>query len=91
MLFVDKNDGKLRMCIDYKALNKVTIRNNYLQRHIDDLCDWLAKTKYFSHIDLKLGYYQIQVTDEDVDKLTYHTKYVFYEFFVMLFGMYNVC
>ena len=56
VLFVDKNDGKLRICIDYRALNKVTIKNNYPLLWIDDLFDRLAGAKYFSRIDLKLGY-----------------------------------
>ena len=57
VLFVNKKDGKLRMCIDYRALNKVTIKNNYPLPRIDDLFDRLASTKYFSRIDLKCGYY----------------------------------
>ena len=56
MLFMDKKDGKLRMCIDHRALNKVTIKNNYPLAQIDDLFDRLAGVKYFSHIDLKSGY-----------------------------------
>ena len=59
MFFVDRKVGKLCMCIDYRALNKVTIKNNYLLPRIDDLFDWLARDKYSSCIDLKSRYYQI--------------------------------
>ena len=89
MLFVDKKDGKLRICINYRALNKVTIRNNYPLPRIDDLFDRLAGAKYFSCINLKLGYYQIQIADGDVEKTACRTRYGSYEFFVMPFGLCN--
>jgi hypothetical protein len=60
-LFVDKKDGKLRMCIDYLALNKITIKNNYFMLHIDDLLDQLNGAKYFNQIDFKSRHYQIHI------------------------------
>ena len=89
MLFVDKTDGKLRMCIDYRALNKVTIKNNYPIPRIDNLFDKLAGAKYFSHIDLKSGYYQIRIADGDVEKTACRIRYGSYEFLVMPFGLCN--
>ena len=56
VLFVDKKDGKLGLCVDYRALNKVTVKNSYPLPRIDDLFDWLVRAKYFSRIDLRLGY-----------------------------------
>ena len=90
MLVVDKKDGKLRMCIDYRALNKVTIKNNYPLPRIDDLFDRLAEAKYFSRIDLKSGYYQIRIADGDIEKTACRTRYGSYEFLVMPFGLCNV-
>ena len=89
VLFVDKKDGKLRMCIDYRALNKVTIKNNYPLSRIDDLFDRLAGAEFFSRIDLKSGYYQIRIANEDVEKTACCTRYGSYEFLVMPFGLCN--
>jgi hypothetical protein len=86
-LFVDKKDGKLRMCIDYLALNRITIKNNHFILHIDDLLDRLNGAKYFNQIDLKSGYYQINIVNEDVEKMTMKTKYGSYEFLVMSFKL----
>ena len=80
VFFVNKKDGKFRMCIDYTALNKVTIKNNYPLPRIDDLFDRFAGAKYFSRIDLKSGYYQIQIADADVEKIACRTRYGSYEF-----------
>jgi hypothetical protein len=77
------------MCIDYRALNKVTIENNYPLPRIDDNFDRLAGAKYFSRIDLKSGYYQIRIANEDVEKTACSTRYGSYEFLVMHFGLCN--
>ena len=61
VLFVDKKDGKLRLCVDYRALNKVTVKNSYPLPWIDDLFDLLARAKYFSRIDWRSGYHQIRI------------------------------
>jgi hypothetical protein len=89
VLFVDKKYGKLHMCIDYRALNKVNIKNNYPLPRIDDLFDRLSGAKYFSRIDLKSGYYQIRIANEDVEKTVCRTRYGSYEFLVMSFGLCN--
>jgi hypothetical protein len=86
---MDKKDGKLRMCVDYRALNKITIKNNYHLLHIDDLLDRLNGAKYFNQIDFKLGYYHIHIMDEDVKKMAMRTKYGSYKFLVMQFGLCN--
>jgi len=87
VLFVDKKDEKLQMCIDYHALNKITTKNNYPLPQIYNLFDHLNGDSYFSQIDAKSGYYQICVEDVDVEKTTMRTKYGFYEFLVMSFGL----
>jgi putative transposase len=69
-----------------KPLNKITIKNNYPLPHIDDLLDWFNGVKYFSWIDLKLGYYQICIMDKNVKKMDMKTIYGLYEFLVMPFG-----
>ena len=89
VLFVDKKDGKLQMCISFRALNKIFIELNYPPLHIDDLFNRLARAKYFSLINLKLGYYQIWFADENIEKTACCTRYGFYEFLVMLFELCN--
>ncbi len=86
---MDKKDNKLRMCINYCALNKIIIKNNYHLPRIDDLLDQLNGAKYFIWIDLKSGYYHIYIMDEDVEKMAMMTKYGSYEFLVMPFGLCN--
>ena len=82
-----KKDETLRLCVDYRPLNEVTIKNKYPLSRIDLLFDQLAGAKVFSKIDLRSGYHQIKIRPEDVPKTTFFTRYGLYEYLVMSFGL----
>nr|XP_043639059.1 uncharacterized protein LOC122610129 [Erigeron canadensis] len=89
ILFVKKKDGSFHMCVDYRELNKLTVKNRYPLPRIDDLFDQFQGTKYFSKIDLRSGYHQLRVREEDIPKTAFSTRYGHFEFLVMPFGLTN--
>ena len=89
VLFAKKKDGTLRMCIDYRNLNTITVKNRYPLPRVDDLLDRLHGAKVFTKIDLRHGYYQIRVAEEDIPKTAFRTRYGHFEFTVLPFGLCN--
>ncbi|GKD17507.1 putative reverse transcriptase domain-containing protein [Tanacetum coccineum] len=89
VLFVKKKDGSFQMCIDYQELNKLTINNRYPLPRTDDLFDQLQGSSVYSKIDLRSGYHQLRVREEDMPKTAFRTHYGHYEFQVMPFGLTN--
>jgi hypothetical protein len=88
-LFVKKKDQSLRLCVDYRPLNAITIKNKYPLPHIDILFDQLAGARVFSMVDLRSSYHQIKIRPEDVPKTAFSTRYGLYEYLVMSFGLTN--
>ena len=84
VLFVKKKDGTLKLCIDYRQLNKVTVKNKYPFPRIDDLFDQMRGAKLVCKIDLRSGYHQVRIKDEDIHKTTFRTRYGNYEFVVVI-------
>jgi hypothetical protein len=89
VLFVEKKDGTKRMCIDYRSLNEVTVKNKYPLPRIEDLFDQLRGASVFLKIDLRSGYHQLRIRPSDIPKTTFITKYGLYEFTVMSFSLSN--
>ena len=89
MLFVKKKDGTLRLCVDYRQLNKMIVKNKYSLPKIDNLFDQLKGVSVFSKIDLQSGYHQLRIKDADVHKTAFRMRYGHYEFLVMPFGLTN--
>jgi hypothetical protein len=89
ILFVQKKDGSQQMCVDYRSLNNVTIKNKYPLPRIDDLFDQMRGARVFSKIDLRSGYHQMKIRPSDIPNTALSTRYGLYEFTVMSFGLTN--
>jgi hypothetical protein len=89
VLFVQKKDGSQGMCVDYRTLNDVTVKNKYPLPRIEDLFDEMRGARVFSKIDLRAGYHQMKIRPSDIPKTNFSTRYGLYEFTVMSFGLTN--
>ena len=89
MHLVEKKDGSLRMVVDYRALNEVTIKNKYPLPMINDLFDQLQGAKVLSKIDLRSGYHQLKIREKDIPKTAFTTRYGLYEYMIMSFVLTN--
>jgi hypothetical protein len=88
-LFVKKKDQSLRLCVDYRPLNAITIKNKYHLPRINILFDQLVGIKFFSKVDLRSSYHQIKIHSEDIPKTAFSTRYELYGYLVMSFGLTN--
>jgi hypothetical protein len=86
---VEKKDGTQRMCVDYRSLNEVTIKNKYPLPRIEDLFDQMKGASVFSNIDLRSRYHQLKIRESDIPKIAFRTRYGLYEYTVMSFGLTN--
>lgn len=89
MLFQKKKDGTFCLCIDFRGLNQCTIKNKYPIPRINELLDRLSGSLYFSKIDMRSGYYQVRIKEEDISKTAFNSRFGHYEFTVMPFGLTN--
>jgi hypothetical protein len=89
ILFVQKKDGSQQMCVDYRSLNDVTVKNKYPLPRIEDLFDEMRDARVFSKIDLRSGYHQMKIRPSDIPKTDFSTRYGLYEFTVISFGLTN--